>query len=120
MKKQFLILALVCQLALSGFALQPESQKRKPTPQSEQQQPARPGDDDVVKITTNLVQVDPVITGRNGRIVTELAPFKAFFKAEDYHQEYFRLHGKQSYCRVVIAPKVAKFREHFKDKLKAN
>ena len=56
----------------------------------------------------------------NGKIVTELAPFKAFFKAEDYHQEYFRLHGEQSYCRVVIAPKVAKFREHFKDKLKAN
>ncbi len=56
----------------------------------------------------------------NRRIVTELEPFKEFYKAEDYHQEYFRLHGQQPYCRVVIAPKVAKFREHFRDKLKGD
>ena len=54
----------------------------------------------------------------DGRIVTELAPFKMFYKAEDYHQEYFRLHGEQPYCRAVIAPKVAKFRAHFRDRLK--
>ncbi len=53
-----------------------------------------------------------------GKIVTELAPFTAFYKAEDYHQEYFRLRGEQPYCRMIIAPKVAKFREHFRDKLK--
>jgi len=56
----------------------------------------------------------------SGHIVTELTPFKAFYPAEDYHREYFRLHGSQPYCRVVIAPKVAKFREHFRDKLKDN
>ena len=56
----------------------------------------------------------------NGRIVTEIEPFKEFYRAEDYHQEYFRLHGQQPYCRAVIAPKVAKFREHFRDKLKDN
>jgi len=56
----------------------------------------------------------------DGRIVTEVAPFKEFYKAEDYHQEYFRLHGLEPYCRIVIAPKVAKFREHFRDKLKDN
>ena len=56
----------------------------------------------------------------NGRIVTELAPFTAFYKAEEYHQEYFKLHGRQPYCQVVIAPKVKKFREHFRDKLKDN
>lgn len=56
----------------------------------------------------------------DGKIVTELAPFKAFYKAEDYHQEYFRLNGQQPYCRSVIAPKVAKFRDHFRDKLKDN
>jgi peptide-methionine (S)-S-oxide reductase len=56
----------------------------------------------------------------NGSIVTELEPFKEFYRAEDYHQEYFRLHGQQPYCHVVIAPKVAKFREHFRDKLKDN
>jgi peptide-methionine (S)-S-oxide reductase len=47
-------------------------------------------------------------------IVTEVAPFQAFYKAEDYHQEYYRRNQRQPYCRVVIAPKVAKFRkEHF-------
>jgi peptide-methionine (S)-S-oxide reductase len=56
----------------------------------------------------------------SGQIVTQLSPFKAFYKAEDYHQEYFKLHGKQPYCQVVIAPKVAKFRQHFQDKLKDN
>ncbi len=56
----------------------------------------------------------------NGQIVTQLSPFKAFYKAEDYHQEYFRLHGRQPYCQMVIAPKVAKFRQHFRDKLKDN
>ena len=50
-------------------------------------------------------------------IVTELAPFKAFYMAEDYHQEYFQHNANQPYCRVVIAPKVAKFREHFREKL---
>jgi peptide-methionine (S)-S-oxide reductase len=54
----------------------------------------------------------------DGQIVTQLTPFKEFYKAEDYHQEYFKLHGRQPYCQMVIAPKVAKFREHFRDKLK--
>ncbi|HTS19590.1 MAG TPA: peptide-methionine (S)-S-oxide reductase MsrA [Verrucomicrobiae bacterium] len=56
----------------------------------------------------------------DGKIVTEVAPFKAFYKAEDYHQEYFRLHGSQPYCQIIIAPKVAKFREHFKSLLKGS
>ena len=54
----------------------------------------------------------------DGRIVTEVTPFKAFYRAEDYHQEYYRLHGGQPYCQFVIAPKVAKFREHFRSLLK--
>jgi peptide-methionine (S)-S-oxide reductase len=53
-------------------------------------------------------------------IVTETAPFKAFYVAEDYHQEYFRHNGYQPYCRAVIAPKVKKFRAHFTEKLKAH
>ena len=56
----------------------------------------------------------------DGRIVTEVTPFKAFYKAEDYHQEYFRLHGSQPYCQVIIEPKVAKFRDHFRSLLKDN
>ncbi len=55
----------------------------------------------------------------NAPIVTELAPFRAFYKAEGYHQRYFDLNGEQPYCRVVIAPKVAKFREHYMSLLKA-
>ena len=50
--------------------------------------------------------------------VTEVVPFKAFYKAEDYHQEYFKLNGQQPYCRMVIAPKVAKFRQLYREKLK--
>lgn len=51
-------------------------------------------------------------------IVTELAQFETFYMAEDYHQEYFKNNPFQGYCRVVIAPKVAKFRQKFADRLK--
>jgi peptide-methionine (S)-S-oxide reductase len=51
-------------------------------------------------------------------IVTQLEPFTAFFKAEDYHQDYFKNNPGQGYCRIVIAPKVRKFREHYRDRLK--
>ncbi len=44
-------------------------------------------------------------------IVTRVEPFKAFYKAEDYHKEYFRRHPEQSYCKLVIAPKIAKLHE---------
>ena len=51
-------------------------------------------------------------------IVTEVAPFKAFYPAEDYHQEYYKNNSAQPYCQVVIAPKVAKFRKQYLAKLK--
>ncbi len=51
--------------------------------------------------------------------VTELKPFSAFYPAEDYHQEYFARNPRQPYCQVVIAPKVAKFRKHYLERLKA-
>ena len=51
-------------------------------------------------------------------IVTEIAPASTFYRAEDYHQEYFRNNSRQPYCTVVVAPKVRKFREKFADKLK--
>ena len=54
----------------------------------------------------------------NGTIVTEVKPFTVFYKAENYHQEYFKLHGEQPYCQLVVAPKVAKFRKKFHDFLK--
>ncbi len=51
-------------------------------------------------------------------IVTEVAPFGSFYPAEGYHQRYFKQNATQSYCQVVIAPKLAEFREHYSDKLK--
>ena len=42
-------------------------------------------------------------------IVTEIAPLDVFYKAEDYHQDYFAKNPEQGYCRVVVAPKVKKF-----------
>jgi len=51
-------------------------------------------------------------------IVTQIAPLEAFYPAEDYHQEYFRRNPYQGYCRVVVAPKVAKFRQKYLDRLK--
>ncbi len=50
--------------------------------------------------------------------VTEITPFKEFYPAEDYHQEYFKRNPYQGYCQMVVAPKVAKFRQKFEDKLK--
>ncbi|MCK4900002.1 MAG: peptide-methionine (S)-S-oxide reductase MsrA [Anaerolineales bacterium] len=50
-------------------------------------------------------------------IVTEVAAFSAFYEAEDYHQKYFEKNPGQGYCRVVIAPKVAKFRVQYQQKL---
>jgi peptide-methionine (S)-S-oxide reductase len=46
-------------------------------------------------------------------IVTEVAPAPVFYKAEDYHQGYFRHHPTQGYCQAVVGPKVAKFRKQF-------
>ena len=54
----------------------------------------------------------------NGKIVTQVVPFTQFYKAENYHQEYFKLHGSEPYCQLVIGPKVAKFRKLFHDQLK--
>jgi peptide-methionine (S)-S-oxide reductase len=49
-------------------------------------------------------------------IVTELAPLGPYYKAENYHQDYFRQHPLQGYCAFVVAPKVSKFRQLFEGK----
>ncbi len=54
----------------------------------------------------------------NGKIVTQLAPVSEFYAAEDYHQDYYAQNPEQGYCQVVIAPKVAKFRQKFVEQLK--
>jgi peptide-methionine (S)-S-oxide reductase len=52
-------------------------------------------------------------------IVTEVSPLQPFYIAEEYHQEYFANNPDQGYCQFVVAPKVAKFRKHYFEKLKA-
>ena len=54
----------------------------------------------------------------NAPIVTQISPISNFSFAEDYHQEYFANNPNQPYCQAVVAPKVAKFRKQFIDKLK--
>lgn len=53
-------------------------------------------------------------------IVTEICPAERFYVAEDYHQNYFRNHPTEGYCRIVIRPKLDKFRQVFADKLNHN
>jgi peptide-methionine (S)-S-oxide reductase len=52
------------------------------------------------------------------KIVTEISPFSAFYKAEDYHIDYYNKNTQQPYCVYVINPKLNKFRKVFKDKIK--
>jgi peptide-methionine (S)-S-oxide reductase len=51
-------------------------------------------------------------------IVTEIVPFKEFYRAEDYHQNYFNENSGQPYCRIMIVPKLEKLKKVFHDKLK--
>jgi peptide-methionine (S)-S-oxide reductase len=51
-------------------------------------------------------------------IVTDIVPSTVFYKAEDYHQNYYRTNPEQGYCQAVVRPKVEKFRKVFQDKLK--
>lgn len=65
----------------------------------------------IAEFTAEKVWDDP--------IVTEVVPLVKFYKAEEYHQNYYKLNPNQGYCRAVIAPKVAKFRQKFLEKLRA-
>jgi peptide-methionine (S)-S-oxide reductase len=51
-------------------------------------------------------------------IVTEISRLENYYPAEDYHQDYYELHGREPYCQFVIAPKMEKFRKVFAEKLK--
>lgn len=54
----------------------------------------------------------------NSDVVTEISPFTKFYKAEDYHQNYYSENGSQPYCVFVVKPKLDKFKKVFADKLK--
>lgn len=53
-----------------------------------------------------------------GTIVTEIVPFTNFYKAEEYHQDYYRSNRDQPYCQVMIDPKIKKMKKVFQGKLK--
>ena len=75
-------------------------------------------DEEQKKIAGEVIREIDAANIWDGRIVTELTPFDKFYMAEDYHQEYFKKNPFQGYCRVVIAPKVSKFRHKFAERLK--
>ena len=54
-----------------------------------------------------------------GKVVTEVLPVPAYYRAETYHQEYFRHNAGRGYCMFVVAPKVDKFRRTFASKRRA-
>lgn len=65
----------------------------------------------IAELTAAKVFADP--------IVTEVAPAQTFYVAEDYHQEYFAHNAAQPYCQFVVAPKLAKFRKKFANRVKS-
>src|SRR5712692_6198046 len=67
-------------------------------------------EDTIKEVTAARLWDDP--------IVTEVRPLEAFYPAEEYHRDYFRRNPNQGYCSAVIAPKVAKVRKLYFDKLK--
>ena len=64
----------------------------------------------IAELTADAVWPDP--------IVTSVLPAPTFWPAEDYHQDYFAQNPAQSYCQIVIAPKLAKLRKQFAERLK--
>lgn len=74
--------------------------------------------EDQKRITEEVIQKIEEKGIWDGFIVTEVTPFEDFYKAEEYHQEYYEKNPNAGYCRVVIDPKVAKFRKKFQSKLK--
>lgn len=66
----------------------------------------------ILKVSGEGIYSDPILTA------VEL--LENFYLAEDYHQNYFNENSNQSYCRVVIAPKIKQFLDRFKDKAKPN
>ena len=75
--------------------------------------------DEAQKIAAEKIIKEITAAGLWGKpIVTEIAPMTDFYRAEDYHQEYFAHNPYQPYCMAIISPKVSKFRKHFTEMLK--
>jgi len=70
-------------------------------------------DDEQKRIAITLIQSLQTEKVFKDPIVTEVSPASDFYIAENYHQEYFKLHGEEPYCRMVVRPKVEKFQKRF-------
>lgn len=66
-----------------------------------------------------IADLEPEDTWEGSQVVTEVLPLSAFYEAEKHHQDYFNRNPERSYCHVVIAPKMAKFRKRFARDLSA-
>jgi peptide-methionine (S)-S-oxide reductase len=75
-------------------------------------------DDGQKQIAENKVQELDASKKWRTPVVTQILPFKAFYEAEEYHQDYFKKNPHAGYCQAVVAPKVLKFREFFPEKVK--
>jgi len=73
-------------------------------------------DEQKMKAEKSKAEVAPTIWDQT--IVTQIVPAETFYKAEDYHQEYYANNPNAGYCRMMISPKVEKVRKQFSDKLK--
>ncbi len=78
-----------------------------------------PHDDEQRRIAEQVIQELTEQKLYDHPIVTKIEPYTVFYPAEDYHRNYFANHPEAPYCSVVIAPKVAKFRQKYADRLKA-
>jgi peptide-methionine (S)-S-oxide reductase len=76
-------------------------------------------DDEQRRVAEDLVRELEAEHVFDDPIVTKIEPLEAFYPAEEYHREYYRRNPTQAYCRAVIAPKVAKLRSKYLEKLKA-
>ncbi len=74
--------------------------------------------DEEQKAIAEQIKKDFAPTLWDNPIVTEISPFTKFFVAEEYHQNYYKDNPNQGYCRIVINPKVSKFRKMHADLLK--
>jgi peptide-methionine (S)-S-oxide reductase len=75
---------------------------------------------DAQRATAEAVRSEIAAAGIwDNRVVTEIVPLQAFYEAEPEHHRYYERHPNAGYCRVVIAPKVSKFRKHYADRLKS-
>ena len=75
-------------------------------------------DDEQKRVAEQLIRELESAKTFHKPIVTQIAPFHGFYPAEEYHQEYFKRNPYQGYCQVIIAPKMAKFRQHHAQALK--